>query len=170
MDKLHVRMLMLDDSFKSLVRLAALFQRGISPDFAFDVFPVMDARMAIRLIKEEGPFQVVLSDLGLEPFDGYWFAEHYRQLDSHYKTGTILCVLTGYDTVEDRTRCKEAGFDYFFSKPFNPRGILPACAESAVHWRSNGIARPADSRMHDLRVRLFGDDEIGQEFESDLFS
>jgi CheY-like chemotaxis protein len=66
----------------------------------------------------------VVLDIGLPGLDGYAVA---RQLRSRGDTSHVLLIaLTGYGQKEDRTKAADAGFDYHFVKPADPRDIQTA--------------------------------------------
>jgi CheY-like chemotaxis protein len=67
---------------------------------------------------------VIVLDIGLPGLDGYAVA---RELRSRGDTShTLLIALTGYGQREDRARATQAGFDYHFTKPADPRQIQDA--------------------------------------------
>ncbi len=79
---------------------------------------------AVALAQEFRP-DVCLVDLGMPGMDGCQVAEHLRR-ESGLR-GTLLIAMTGFDREDDRTLCREAGFDDFLVKPVDMaalRGIL----------------------------------------------
>jgi CheY-like chemotaxis protein len=84
---------------------------------------VHDGLQALASLKVFDPHVVVL-DIGLPGLDGYAVA---RQLRSRGDTSHVLLIaLTGYGQKEDRSKAAEAGFDYHFVKPADPRDIQAA--------------------------------------------
>jgi DNA-binding response OmpR family regulator len=58
---------------------------------------------------------IVLSDIGLPELDGFEVA---RELRGRKETAEVkLVALSAYGTEEDRRRARQAGFDYYITKP-----------------------------------------------------
>jgi CheY-like chemotaxis protein len=84
---------------------------------------VNDGSEALASVRVFAP-QVIVLDIGLPGLDGYAVA---RRLRSDGGTSqTLLIALTGYGQKEDRDRAKDAGFDYHFTKPADPKDIQEA--------------------------------------------
>ena len=84
---------------------------------------------------------VVLLDIGMPGLDGFEVA---RRLRAHGDTSdALLIALTGYGQREDRQRATEAGFDYYFVKPADPREIHGAIE------RGRSMAIAGTGRMQD---------------------
>src|SRR6185503_2013608 len=85
-----------------------------------EVKTVADGQQALASLKVFDPHVIVL-DIGLPGLDGFEVA---RRLRSRGDTShALLIAVTGYGQREDRQRAAEAGFDYFFVKPADPREI-----------------------------------------------
>jgi CheY-like chemotaxis protein len=90
----------------------------------------------VRLAQAVRP-DVVLCDIGLPELDGFGVAASLRQ--QRETAGSYLVAITGYGSDQTRLRCREAGFDRYFTKPVDPDVLvellaaLPtaACASSA---------------------------------------
>ncbi len=68
----------------------------------------------------------ILLDIALPGLDGHEVARRLRRLPGLEKV--LLVAVTGYGRDEDRLQAREAGFDHFFLKPFDPeelRELLP---------------------------------------------
>ena len=88
-----------------------------------EVKTVGDGQAALASLKVFDPHVIVL-DIGLPGLDGFEVA---RRLRSRGDTShALLIAVTGYGQREDRSRAGEAGFDYFFVKPADPREIHAA--------------------------------------------
>lgn len=85
-----------------------------------DVRTARDGPSGLAAAREFLP-QVVLCDIGLPQMDGYEVAALLR--DDPALQYTRLIALTGYGQSEDRTRAKEAGFDYHLTKPVEPKAL-----------------------------------------------
>ena len=109
------RILVVDDNVDAAESTAAFLRLE-----GHEVKAVHDGLQALASLKVFDPHVVVL-DIGLPGLDGYAVA---RQLRSRGDTSHVLLIaLTGYGQKEDRSRAGEAGFDYHFVKPADPREI-----------------------------------------------
>jgi CheY-like chemotaxis protein len=112
------RVLVVDDNIDAAESTAAFLRLE-----GHEVKAVHDGLQALSSLKVFDPHVVVL-DIGLPGLDGYAVA---RQLRSRGDTSHVLLIaLTGYGQKEDRARAAEAGFDYHFVKPADPREIQVA--------------------------------------------
>ena len=112
------RILVVDDNVDAAESTAAFLRLE-----GHEVKAVHDGLQALASLKVFDPHVVVL-DIGLPGLDGYAVA---RQLRSRGDTSHVLLIaLTGYGQKEDRARAAEAGFDYHFVKPADPREIQVA--------------------------------------------
>jgi CheY-like chemotaxis protein len=112
------RVLVVDDNVDAAESTAAFLRLE-----GHEVKAVHDGLQALASLKVFDPHVVVL-DIGLPGLDGYAVA---RQLRSRGDTSHVLLIaLTGYGQKEDRARAAEAGFDYHFVKPADPREIQVA--------------------------------------------
>jgi signal transduction histidine kinase len=112
------RVLVVDDNVDAAESTAAFLRLE-----GHEVKAVHDGLQALASLKVFDPHVVVL-DIGLPGLDGYAVA---RQLRSRGDTSHVLLIaLTGYGQKEDRTKAADAGFDYHFVKPADPRDIQTA--------------------------------------------
>ena len=112
------RVLVVDDNVDAAESTAAFLRLE-----GHEVKAVHDGLQALASLKVFDPHVVVL-DIGLPGLDGYAVA---RQLRSRGDTSHVLLIaLTGYGQKEDRSKAAEAGFDYHFVKPADPRDIQAA--------------------------------------------
>ena len=108
-------MLVVDDNVDSAESTAAFLRLE-----GHEVKAVHDGLQALASLKVFDPHVVVL-DIGLPGLDGFAVA---RRLRSRGDTShALLIAVTGYGQREDRQRASDAGFDYFFVKPADPREI-----------------------------------------------
>ena len=109
------RVLVVDDNVDAAESTAAFLRLE-----GHEVKAVHDGLQALASLKVFDPHVVVL-DIGLPGLDGYAVA---RQLRERGDTSHVLLIaLTGYGQKEDRARAADAGFDYHFVKPADPREI-----------------------------------------------
>ena len=112
------RVLVVDDNVDAAESTAAFLRLE-----GHEVKAVHDGLQALASLKVFDPHVVVL-DIGLPGLDGYAVA---RQLRERGDTNHVLLIaLTGYGQKEDRARAAEAGFDYHYVKPADPRDIQAA--------------------------------------------
>ncbi|MCD6042270.1 MAG: chemotaxis protein methyltransferase CheR [Burkholderiales bacterium] len=112
------RILVVDDNVDAAESTAAFLRLE-----GHEVKAVHDGLQALASLKVFDPHVVVL-DIGLPGLDGYAVA---RQLRERGDTSHVLLIaLTGYGQKEDRVRAGDAGFDYHFVKPADPREIQVA--------------------------------------------
>jgi signal transduction histidine kinase len=131
------RVLVVDDNVDSAESIAAFLRLE-----GHEVKAVHDGLQALASLKVFDPHVIVL-DIGLPGLDGYAVA---RQLRSRGDSSHMLLIaVTGYGQKEDRQRAAEAGFDYHFVKPADPREIQVAiergrnpAAEASVEAHRTG--------------------------------
>jgi signal transduction histidine kinase len=112
------RVLVVDDNVDAAESTAAFLRLE-----GHEVKAVHDGLQALASLKVFDPHVVVL-DIGLPGLDGYAVA---RQLRARGDTSHVLLIaLTGYGQKEDRQRAADAGFDYHYVKPADPREIQAA--------------------------------------------
>jgi CheY-like chemotaxis protein len=104
---------------------------------------------------------VALLDLGLPGgVDGCDIA---RQLREQHETAAVyLVAITGYGQEEDLQRCREAGFDLYLLKPFDPCELERLLAEFAAArptpmraaQRRSAPGKPARTGLLELDLRI----------------
>ena len=65
---------------------------------------------------------VILCDIGLPGLDGFGVAAALRQDPA--TAGAHLVAITGYGSDQVRCRCREVGFDRYFTKPVDPEVLV----------------------------------------------
>jgi CheY-like chemotaxis protein len=103
------RVVVVEDSADSREVLAELLQL-----LGHQVLTAADGPEALRLAQEQMPETFVV-DMGLPGMDGYQVARALRQLPGGEQL--LLIALTGYGTLEDKERAREAGYDAHLTKP-----------------------------------------------------
>jgi signal transduction histidine kinase/ActR/RegA family two-component response regulator len=112
------RVLVVDDNADAADSIAAYLRLE-----GHEVKTVNDGHAAVASCHVFAPHVVVL-DIGLPGLDGYKVAVRLRQLTQ--TRDALLIALTGYGQKEDRARATEAGFDFHFVKPADPRELQKA--------------------------------------------
>ena len=127
------RVLVVDDNVDAAESTAAFLRLE-----GHEVKTVADGTQALVSLKVFDPHVIVL-DIGLPGLDGFEVA---RRLRSRGDTShALLIAVTGYGQREDRQRAAEAGFDYYFVKPTDPREIHGAI--------ERGRNAANEARIHD---------------------
>lgn len=103
------RILIVDDNEDSARSMSTLQRlRGHETRIAFS------GAGALVAAAEFAP-EVVLLDIGLPGMDGYEVARRLREMPA--LAGAFLVAVTGYDSAEDRSQARTAGFDEYMVKP-----------------------------------------------------
>ncbi|QGJ68693.1 Chemotaxis protein methyltransferase CheR [Planctomycetales bacterium 10988] len=88
--------------------------------FEHEVHHAKDGKEGVKMAIELVP-EVVLMDLGMPKMDGY---EAARRIRGHLPENKILLIaLSGWGQEADRSKTKEAGFDYHLVKPITPSEV-----------------------------------------------
>ena len=77
---------------------------------------VASVAAALNLV-DEGPIDVLVSDIGMPGEDGYSFMKQLRSHVSAQTRNIPAIALTAYARSEDAARALEAGFQYHLAKP-----------------------------------------------------
>ena len=109
-----VRVLVVDDDSDSLFLLRAILEGAGAH--------VTTATRAHEALSAVGPFNVIVSDIGMPEMDGYSFIRELRITDR-----TIPAIaLTAYARNDDVRAALNAGFQQHFAKPVDPDALLAA--------------------------------------------
>lgn len=113
------RVLVVDDSETSLEATARYLQLS-----GHTVLKAADGQSAIDSARAFKPEKVLL-DLSLPDMDGYEVLKQLKALGGMEKT--VFVAITGFGE-EEQGRAKDAGFDYFLSKPIDMEGLIKLLA------------------------------------------
>jgi two-component system, chemotaxis family, CheB/CheR fusion protein len=80
----------------------------------YEVYSAGDGVAGLALIEEVKP-DFALVDVGLPKLDGYEIGRRLKTIT--FREKIFLIALTGYGTLDDREKCRNAGFDYHLVKP-----------------------------------------------------
>jgi signal transduction histidine kinase/CheY-like chemotaxis protein len=100
-----------------------------------DVLTATDGGDALRMIAEQGPFDVVLMDVQMPRMDGLEAARRIRE--NPLWASLPVVAMTAHALKGDRERCLEAGMDDYLSKPVQREKLL----EKVRVWTA-GEGRP----------------------------
>ena len=85
----------------------------------FDLKTVNSPEEGLRLIKDEGGFQTVLTDLKMPGMDGLEFIRQARIIAPEVR----LVLISGFATDDVRAQAEAMGVE-FLAKPFGPQDLL----------------------------------------------
>jgi CheY-like chemotaxis protein/anti-sigma regulatory factor (Ser/Thr protein kinase) len=114
----RVRILAVDDDRDSLELLRELLESAGGV--------VTSANSVEQALAQRGPFDIVISDIGMPVMDGYDFIRALRARPRE-AGGTVPAIaLTAYARTEDAARAREAGFQEHLTKPIDMSALLRA--------------------------------------------
>jgi two-component system CheB/CheR fusion protein len=93
--------------------------------FGHEVWVARTGPDGVRQARARRP-DVVLCDIGLPGLDGFGVAAALRRDPA--TAGARLVAITGYGSEQVRLRCREVGFDRYFTKPVDPDVLLKLLA------------------------------------------
>jgi CheY-like chemotaxis protein len=89
------------------------------------------AEAALVLLRQERP-DVLLSDLTMPRYDGYWLIHEVRRLPVEGGGATPAAAVTGHADPADRARVLRAGFHAHLPKRALPEGLIGTVASLAT--------------------------------------
>ncbi len=121
-----IRVLVVEDDSDSLeVVVEALHSVGAE---------VTAATSAAEALEARGPFDVIVSDIGMPDMDGYSFMRRIRSRDAGADVPAL--ALTAYARDVDAERALRAGYQAHFAKPLDARKLVDAVQRWAQTNRS----------------------------------
>jgi len=129
------KLLVVDDDEGVRALLSAAFGSA-----GYTVVAVATAEEALELIARED-IQVTFVDLQLPGMSGLEFCRKARE----DRAVDILIALTGHASVFDLVECRAAGFDDYFTKPFDPHALVRIAQDSFAkldRWKGVLKIRP----------------------------
>jgi two-component system KDP operon response regulator KdpE len=111
------KILIIDDDLDLCLGLRIRLQASYDTHFA------NDAGSGLRMAFTEKP-DVVILDIGLPDFDGYFFLQSLHEIPG--LSGVPVIVVTARDQLTHEWRCREAGAKLFFQKPVDNRSLSAA--------------------------------------------
>lgn len=104
-----VRILIVDDERPFLSALSTYLSKGHR-----EIISAPDGKAGLALLQEDGPFQIVVTDLVMPGLDGLGLLERALEMDSQL----LVIVMSGYGTMDTAVNAMRKGaFDYK-TKPF----------------------------------------------------
>jgi CheY-like chemotaxis protein len=124
----RVRILIVDDDNDALDVLRVVLESA-----GACVTAASDARQAFELIEGRGPFDIVISDIGMPGMDGYAFMRSIRSRDSGGDVPAI--ALSAYARSEDADLARKAGYQEHLAKPVDAMLLLKTVRMWSAHRR-----------------------------------
>ncbi len=112
----HVRALIVDDDEDALELLGMVLESA-----GASATPAKSAQAALAA---DGPFAVIISDIGMPMMDGYDFIQRMRSRDA--ATPVPALALTAFSRPEDAQRALKAGYQEHLTKPVDVDELLNA--------------------------------------------
>jgi CheY-like chemotaxis protein len=121
-----LRVLVVDDEEDARELVAAtLASRGAK---VTQVESAAAALAALELRDDEGPFDVIVADIGMPEEDGYSLLRKVRSLADESVSRIPAAALTSHTQFEDRMRALQAGFQSHVAKPVEVKELLTVVA------------------------------------------
>jgi response regulator RpfG family c-di-GMP phosphodiesterase len=135
-----------------------MLHRVILQSLQVECVEVKDGASALAAARTNGPFDLVLLDLGLPDMDGYQVCRHLRDgsTDQHLK----IIVVSGRGDQNDLAEALPRGADDYIPKPFKPHQLLAKVGHAFK-------MREAQERIHLLKEQLMlTNQQLQQSLES----
>lgn len=114
-----LRVLVVDDNRDTVITLRALLEHE-----GYETTGAHDAHAAIVKIAEFDP-DVVIADLAMPGKSGWDIARAMREGRTYGNDRPVMIAISGeYTKGADRILTEMSGFNYFLSKPFDPKVLL----------------------------------------------
>jgi len=121
----QLRILVVDDEADTRALLCAILESCGS-----QVMTAASAAEAMQML-EQGPPDVLVSDIGMPGEDGYSLIGKVRAWEAQHGGRVPAIALTAYARVEDRVRALMAGFQVHVPKPIEPAELIAVVASLA---------------------------------------
>ncbi|NQZ08604.1 MAG: response regulator, partial [Algicola sp.] len=115
----------------------------------YQLVEAADGTEALRLIEQEGPFDMVLLDVMMPKLSGYEVCKILRE--SYSVSELPVIFLTAKNQVEDLVEGFEIGGNDYLTKPVDKPELL---SRVAVHLKLLGINRALDSKVNERTEKL----------------
>ena len=73
---------------------------------------------------KQGPFDIVVSDIGLPGMDGYTLAGELREAAREHGSEPPMVAFTAFTDATHRQRATQAGFEAHIAKPVDPVALV----------------------------------------------
>lgn len=130
--------LLVVEDYPDAAQILAEMLRMAGYDVSFAMTPTQAIADALQ-----NPPDVVISDIGLPGRDGCVLARELMEVTGAMGKGRPLMVAVSGQGGDIESRCRDAGFDYFFHKPASPaalENLLHSYAERSRYENSPDAA------------------------------
>ncbi len=124
----HMRVLVIEDDRDSLELVTDVLEGAGAQ--------VTAVHSAPEALEARGPFDVIVSDIGMPEMDGYSLIRHIRSREWGGQTPAL--ALTAYARAVDGDLARRAGFQEHLPKPVEPAVLLAAVGRLGVASKRNG--------------------------------
>ena len=115
-----IRLLMVDDNSQWLGLTTEYMRRVFTNDgVQAEIVGVLDGKTALRTLLDEGPFDLLVTDVSMPGMSGHKLLRLARDRG----VSTPALFLTAHDRLDDRVAGFEAGADDYLSLPCSPREL-----------------------------------------------
>ena len=122
------KLMVVDDSMVFRNRIARLAADPRLPRVQL-VAMAENGEEALRILRDEGPFDLVLMDMQMPKMDGLEATRRLRASEQALGLSPVpVIALTANASDADRQACRGAGMDDFLSKPFRAEDFKAALA------------------------------------------
>ncbi|MBD2776309.1 response regulator [Iningainema tapete] len=121
-----LKILAVDDDVDNLELIAEILQGE-----GANVTALSQADAALQILPELNP-DVLVSDIGMQPIDGYELMRQIRSLEAGQSRNLPAIALTAYAREEDKIQVLATGFQMYLSKPVDPIDLVTAIS-NLVH-------------------------------------
>ncbi len=143
-----VRVLVVDDDADSLEVLRLVLEAA-----GAKVTTTTSAREALDALETHGPFEIIVSDIGMPEMDGYSFMRSIRSRPSSAHLPAI--ALTAYARSEDAELATRAGYQEHLAKPVDESRLVHAVKTLSQQARGQ-VAQLADERVEESALASGG--------------
>lgn len=114
------RLLIVDDDHGVRALMVDVLRRE-----GYQVDDTSDGRRAIEMMAER-PYEVVFSDIGMSPLDGWEVAREIKKIEPR----TVIVMVSGWSSAIDERTLSEKNADLILGKPFAVRGLADSAREA----------------------------------------
>jgi response regulator RpfG family c-di-GMP phosphodiesterase len=123
---MQTRILLIDDD----TNLLQTMQRSLRKDF--EVHTATSGQQGLDLLRQQGPFAVLVSDLKMPQMDGIEVLRLARKISPE----TVRILLTGYTDQETAIKATNTGKVFrFLTKPCETQTLMTTLQEATLHYR-----------------------------------
>ena len=137
------RILVVDDLESHLYLAKSLLE-----PYGYDVVVAMSHVEAMNALESAGPFDLVISDVGMPNSSGFEFIKQIKS-DSRFKHIPFVFITSTYWAEDDKRKGLDLGAARFIFRPMEPRAILTEIEELIPAEKRKGTDIPRGSAPPD---------------------